>query len=195
MLNKYIVNLGKKLSMYSTFSDDTIVFCLKLWISTIFQSVILYIISALFFDTGLFFSFIVVFCSLRVMIWGYHCKTFRSCFVLTTCLFIFVGIISLYAMKNICIAYIGITIAVIGMIYLMIVSVKDNFSKVKVSVKERYFFVLRILLVLIFGMFFVIISIWNDLKNDLYVWNGIFSYCIVFILTVMGGEKNEEESS
>lgn len=169
MLNKYIDYLGVRLSNYSNYSIDTIVFCVRLWISTIFQAVILYIISILFFDIWLFFSFVGVFCSLRVMIWGYHCKTFMNCFVLTTCLFVFVGIVSLYAVKSNYIAYIGIILAIISMIYLMIVSIKDNITNAKENINGKFFFIIRILFVLIFGILSLIVPVCNEIKKYIYM--------------------------
>jgi accessory gene regulator B len=193
-MEKYLRLIGKFLSLYSAYTEDTIVFCLKLWISTILQMIVLFILSMLLFDIWLFVSFVIVFCSLRIMIWGYHCKTFKNCFLVTTFLFLLVGFLSLFALKCEVIANIGTVINFVAILYLMVISIKDNTDKIKNNKRELIFFVIRIALVIIYGGGSEIMLLINNCKTYTYTWNIIFTYCIVFILTLIrvGGEKNEK---
>ena len=48
---------------------------------------------------------------------------------------------------------------------------------------------------LLFGILSLIVPVCNEIKKNTYIWNTLFSYCIVFILTLIGGVKNEDVSS
>mgnify|MGYP000313224513 CR=1 FL=1 len=61
------------------------------------------------------------------------------------------------------------------------------------NVKYKTFFVVRLALILIFGISAIIFShkIW--LNNTVHIWNFICTYCLVAILTLMqGGDYYEE---
>ena len=194
LLENYLKYFSAFLAKYSQYSEEVLNFCLKLWLSTIFQIVVLFLIANIFFDIWFCFMFIVVFCSMRTVIWGYHCKTFINCLLLTTGLYVLIGIFSKVAADVGFALHIGAAISLISLIYLIINSIRSYKLKANHTVKYKTFFVVRLALILIFGISAIIFShkIW--LNNTVHIWNFICTYCLVAILTLMQGGDNYEEN-
>ena len=181
--------LAKVLSKNSTYSEEILEFCLKLWISTIVQSICMYLIAKLLFEGRYFFCFFIIFFPMRLMIEGYHCKTFLGCFFVSNLYFITICLASVLTAKYEMLLYIPIIMTAVSAIYLIRFSIKNNIVKLKENTREKVYFVFRLLFLL-----FVCCYIETELflcrnVSDVDVLIMAYSYIMVFLLSVINVEN------
>lgn len=192
ILEECLNYIAEKLAKNSDYSKEVMKFSLKLWASTLFQSACMAIIAYIFFDIYYFLIFFAVLFLLRIMIAGYHCKTFRGCFLLSNITFIGVSVISTLTMKYEMLSYFAFLMLIVATIYLIGISVINYCKDLKYGIRDKFYFAIRIIYqVLISGYLLYNIKSGNTLQVHEYVM--LYSYCMVFILTIMKGGKTNEE--
>ena len=180
-MEKLISCCAKSLSSNSCYSEDIMAFCIKLWLSTILQTIFLFIISVIFFDIKIFCGFVIVFCTLRSIIEGYHCKTFLNCFMLTNFMYLIVICVSYISLYRVAFAFFGLIllcISVLGLTYksIMCFNKKNNLTVI--------YGVLRLLIVLSIAAFIILQLYYCGLNSNVYIWVVLYAYCLVYILSI-----------
>lgn len=181
-INKFAIYLANN----SPYSAETLIFCIKLWLSTIFQTVFLFVISLLFLDIKIFMAFVIIFCTLRSFIEGYHCKTFIHCFLLTNFMFFIVVVLSHISAHVASIAFVGkllIMVSFSGLLYNSICCFDiDNTKKITLL-----YSILRILIVSVFAIYIIFQLFFYGIYGNVHKWTMLYAYCLVFILSIPKG--------
>lgn len=182
-MENFINKLASGLSVNSTYSAETLAFCIKLWLSTIFQTLFLFIISLLFFDIKTFLAFVITFCSLRTFIEGYHCKTFINCFLLTDFMFFAVVILSYISVQIDGFALVGKILAIVSSFGLLRKSLRclrtDEIEKLALLYN-----VMRVVIVLVFATYIIHQLIYYGIYGNVHKWSMLYAYCLVYILSI-----------
>lgn len=180
-MEKMINWIAKKLASNSEYSEEIMAFCVKLWLSTISQTIFLFIVSMLLFDFKIFLSFVIVFCTLRSIIEGYHCKTFLRCFLLTDIMFFAVVGVS-YISSNIRMCGIfGIILMFVSMVGLLY-ECKKAFGKT--NIRSVIYGYLRYIIVLVMWGF-IMYQLYSIGLNNNALWVMSYSYSLAYILVVV----------
>ena len=177
LLDSFVTQIAEN----SGYPKIVIQYSIRLWAIAFVQAVVLCLVSIVLFDVKLFFSFLIPFFPTRLLIEGYHCKNVYSCTIFSAIIFIVICILSGFGIKHIEIIYLS-EIILGSILAVQIFRIFKN--------KNRFNYNTLALLIGIATLiaFFV--------KRDVYALNGVYSYIMVFILSIpnilAGGEKNEE---
>lgn len=182
---KILKSISKKLSVYSIYDCEVIEFCLKLWLSTIFQSVCMLIISLVLFDIYYFFSFFVFFFPLRLMFEGYHSKTFMGCFAVSNIIYLLICTLALITFKNEYTRYIAAPMILISAIYFICCTLKKMTECKKGHIREVIYIILRFLYVSVLGIY-LLACLYLKI-NNVHIYVAAYSFCTVFILSILRG--------
>ncbi|MGN1317731.1 MAG: accessory gene regulator B family protein [Lachnospirales bacterium] len=188
-----INSIAGKLSKYSQYSESVLVFCLKLWLSTILQCICMIVLSALFFDVSYFVAFFCVFFITRLMIEGYHCKTFLGCFILSNIIFILICVAANLTDTYYVLKQPAFFVELISTVYLLFVSIRNNLDKLHTKLREKIYFVLRPVWLTVVSGYIVFNTLANNFECSVYVWVMLYSYCFVFLLTIINERRMKNE--
>lgn len=180
-MDKIINFCARLLSANSNYNEEIMAFCIKLWLSTIAQTLFLFILSIIFFDLKIFFAFAIVFCTLRAIIEGYHCKTFISCFLLTDLMFFAVVGAGYIAAKISSLYIFGVVLlnaALLGLLY----ECKKAFSRA--NIRLTIYGYLRFVIVVLMWLF-IMYQLYVGKTDNFAVWVMCYSYSLVYILVVV----------
>lgn len=176
-LDSFITQIAEN----SGYPKTVIQYSIRLWAIAFVQAIVLCLVSVVFFDTNFFLSFLIPFFPTRLLIEGYHCKNVYSCTIFSTIIFIGICILSGFGIKHTEFIYLSEIILCSILSVQIVIIFKD---------KNRFKYNTLALLIGIVTLiaFFV--------KRDVYTLNGVYSYIMVFVLSIpnilAGGEKDEE---
>ena len=180
---RVLKSISMELSKYSIYDCEVIEFCLKLWLSTIFQSIFMLIISLILFDIYYFTSFFVFFFPLRLMYEGYHSKTFMECFIVSNIIYLFICILALITFKNGYTKDITTLLILVSTIYFICCNLKKKIDCKKGHTREAVYVVLRFLYVSVLSIY-LLACLYLKI-NNVHIYVSAYSFCTVFILSIL----------
>lgn len=170
--------MSDKLAEYSDYDSEVIAFSMKLWIASIFQSLVMIAIAYVAFDVKYFFYFFVAFFPLRLLIEGYHSKSFIGCFIVSTAMFIGICLLADLTMTLMALKIVLFVLFVISTVGLMI----KSFIK---SEKTKFYLFIRLGYISLISLFVVINIIQSGINCSVHIWVSIISFSAVFILNLL----------
>ena len=177
-----------KLAKYSQYDSEIIKFAMKLWLSAIGQSFVMMCIAYLFFDIKYFFYFFMAFFPLRLLIDGYHCKTFFNCFAVSTFYFVAICVLSDFAVVCEWLKFL--------LIYLFVVSVAvltlKSFVKTE---RNKLFLFVRLGYIVAVTAFVIAHFLVDNININVHIWVTIISFSTVFILNIIRRKSKDEKSN
>lgn len=186
MLNsilKFYDNCIFQMAKNSGYPKSVVHYSVRLWMMSFIQALIICLYSAIFFDIKYFFAFLIIFFPARLLVDGYHCKSIYTCTIFSTIIFTGICLLSIYTVKSTVAVYVIIFVYIILLIAILIKIVKmKNKKRFKYDLASLFMGVAVLLLFLI--------------NRNVYILNGMYSYMMVFVLSIpiilTGGEKCEE---
>ena len=177
LLDSFVTQMAEN----SGYPKSVIQYSIRLWAIAFVQAIVLCLVSSIFFDIKFFFSFLIPFFPTRLLVEGYHCKNMYSCTIFSTIIFIVICLLSSFGIKHIEIIY-------LSEIILGILLVLQIFKMLKYKNRFKYNMLAMLIGIAISLVFFV--------KSDVYTLNGVYSYMMVFVLSIpnilTGGEEDEK---
>ena len=177
LLDSFVTQMAEN----SGYPKSVIQYSIRLWAIAFVQAIVLCLVSSIFFDIKFFFSFLIHFFPTRLLVEGYHCKNMYSCTIFSTIIFIVICLLSSFGIKHIEIIY-------LSEIILGILLVLQIFKMLKYKNRFKYN-MLAMLIGIAISLVFVV-------KSDVYTLNGVYSYIMVFVLSIpnilTGGEEDEK---
>ena len=179
---KVLKSMSIKISKYSIFDCEVIEFCLKLWLSTIFQTVFMIIISLIVFDIYYFFSFFVFFFPLRLMFEGYHSKTFIGCFIISNVIYLLICILALLTVSIQNIGCITFLLILVSSLYFICCNLKKLLEFKKEQIRDIIYVILSFLYVIVLSIYLLVCYYYKI--NSVHMCVCAYSFCTVFILSI-----------
>lgn len=173
---------SNKLAKYSQYDSEIIKFAMKLWLAAIAQSLFMMLISYMFFDIKYFFYFFMAFFPLRLLIDGYHSKTFLNCFTISTLTFVVICVLSNLAFNYRLLKFPLIVLFVVSIIIL----IYKSFVK---SERTMLFLFMRVSYILAITAFVIAHFLINNINISVHIWVTIISSSTVFILNILRRES------